>query len=170
MALGDYQESGIATSYQTGQSVPVRITAAAEPATLRRLSLDVTTPGGAVINVKAAPGTPPQWTFDRTREPGLYTWKTSDARYSGSFAVNPPGEEADLFPADVNTLAKESTAAAGGEAGPRGPATIVARDVPELLRQLTLRGEGTTLMPGFLALVLMLAVAETLLANRHRAA
>jgi hypothetical protein len=169
MALGDYQESGLATSYQTGQNVPVHITAATEPATLRRLSLDVTTPDGAVINVKAAPGNPPQWLFDRAREPGLYTWKTSDARYSGAFAVNPPGDEAELFPADVNTLAKESTVAAGSDAGPRGPATIVARDMPELLRQLTLRGEGTTLMPGFLALVLILAVGEALLANRHRA-
>jgi hypothetical protein len=166
MALGDYPEAGSATSYETGQSVPVTVTSpgAIDVTALRRLTVDVTTPGGAVINVKAAEGSAALWTFDRAREPGVYSWKTSDGRYAGAFAVNPPGEEADLFPADVAVLAKESIAAAAGEAA----RTIVARDVQDLLGQLAHRGEGTTLMPGFLAMVLILAVGESLLANRHR--
>jgi hypothetical protein len=165
MALGDYQETGIEASYETGQSIPLHVTSpgATDVAALRRLTVDVTTPNGAVINVRVAEGGATQWTFNRAGSPGVYSWKTSDSRFSGAFAVNPPAEEADLSPADVEALAKEATAAETG-----GQGAMVARNLPDLLRQLAHRGEGTTLMPGFLALVLILAVGEALLANRHR--
>jgi hypothetical protein len=133
------------------------------------VSVDVTTPSAGVLNVKPSlTGNSAQWLFDHAQEPGIYTWKTSDARFTGTFAVNPPGEEADLLPADLDALAKESSPATDTPGA--GPPTIVAQNVPDLLAQLAHRGEGTSLTPGFLALVLMLAVLEALMANRHRAA
>jgi len=46
----------------------------------------------------------------------------------------------------------------------------VAGSAAEVLAQLEQRGEGTSLLPGFIAMVLMLAVVEALLANRYRPA
>ena len=96
----------------------------------------------------------------------MYTWKSSEGKYSGEFVVNPPGEEADLEAADVGELARESSP---GVEVKGGKGTIVAYGVAELLGQLAHRAEGTSLMPGFLSLVLMLAVVEAMLANRHKA-
>ena len=171
MALGDYQEdAAFATSFDTGQLVPLHIPAMeiADPSALRRLSVDITTPGSGVLNVKpTVVDNAAQWLFDRTADPGTYTWKSSDSRYTGTFVVNPPGDEADLLPADLTTLARESSPP-GPPADSPAPPTLIANTVPELLAQLAHRGEGASLTPGFLAIVLMLAVLEALMANRHR--
>ena len=171
MALGDFQESpGGTTAFDTGQIVPLRLPVldAAAPAAWRNLTLDVTTPSQAVINVKPSAGNAPQWLFDRAQDAGVYTWKSSDAQYTGTFVVNPPGVEADLLSADLAALAKESSP--GLETTGGGRPTIIAYDIPELLTQLQNRAAGTSLTPGFLALVLMLAVLEALLSNRHKSA
>jgi hypothetical protein len=175
MALGDFEDvHDMETSFATGQSVTLRLpgNAAAAPAS----SVDITTPGvasaavasasppmsaGAVINVKAANG---QFIFDRTAAPGVYTWKTADGKVAGSFVVNIPGEEADLAEADVPGLAKESSPAITEPGQP----TLMATSAAELLAQLESKSEGTSLTPGFLAMVVMLAVVEALLANRAR--
>jgi hypothetical protein len=170
MALGDFSEgSGGTTSYDTGQLVPLHIAAldTAAAAAWRNLTLDVTTPSQAVINVKPAAGNAPQWLFDRAQDAGVYSWKSTDSQHAGMFVVNPPGAEADLLAADLAALAKESSP--GLETAGGGKPTIIAYDVPELLTQLEHRAAGTSLTPGFLALVLMLAVVEALLSNRHKA-
>jgi len=73
--------------------------------------------------------------------------------------VNPPGEEVELLPCDVAALARE--------VGTNRP-VIIAGSAVELLGELEKQSEGTTLAPGVLAMVLMLAVIEALMANRHR--
>jgi len=173
MALGDFQETGVegnaGGSFETGQTVGIHIASldSAAPAAVRAVSVDVTTPQQVVINVKpTVMGNAGVWNFDRAMEAGEYAWKSSDGRFSGAFVVNPPGEEADLQSADVPALARESSP------GPEvrgGKETVVAATVPELLAQMQHRAEGTSLMPGFLSLVLMLAVVEAMLANRARA-
>ena len=171
MALGDFQEGpGGTTAFDTGQIVPLRIPGldVAAPVAWRNLTLDVTAPSQAVINVKPSAGNAPQWLFDRAQDAGIYTWKSSDAKYTGMFVVNPPGAEADLLSADLAALAKESSPEQETTGG--GRPTIIAYDVPELLTQLQNRAAGTSLTPGFLALVLMLAVLEALLSNRHKPA
>ncbi len=162
MALGDFTESGN-TSYDTGAMAEISL---ADPAT-RTLALDITTPAGTVINVKPPPSaTTAKWFFDKTYAEGLYHWKTSDGRHEGQFAVNPPGEEADLLAADVESLAKESNPSLTTAGG--GKATIVAASVPELLAQLERRSEGTSLTPGFISLVLIFALTEAFMSNRRR--
>ena len=158
MTLGDFQELGPA-QYQEGDLVTISIAIApgAPP------SLDVTTPDGSVINVKPT-GAEARWFFDRTFTVGTYRWRTPDGRQAGQFVINPPGEEADLNGTDVPALARESNPPLTDP----GSATIVATDVPSLLAQLERRSEGTSLTPGFLALVLMLAVVEAMMANRQQ--
>ncbi len=157
MALGDFRES-TPGSYQEGETVTFSLpetVAAARPA------VDVTMPDGAVLNIKPT-GSRPRWQFDRTFADGTYRWKTTDGKAEGAFVVNPPGDEADLSPGDIEALARESNS--GSQAAER-PA-IVAYSVPELLGQMEHRSEGTSLEPGFIAMVLMLAVVEAMMANR----
>jgi hypothetical protein len=159
MALGDFEEArGLDTSYATGQSITLRLP---EGAAGGAAAVDVTTPAGSVINVKAANG---QGVFDRTQMPGQYGWKTVDGKAEGRFVVNVPGEEADLLEADVSALAKESSP---GVTEPGQP-TLIAGSAADLLAQLQSKSEGTSLAPGFIAMVLMLAVVEALMANRTR--
>jgi hypothetical protein len=176
MALGDAAES--ATSHEPGDTVQLRLPTYESATTLGALtgptgaplSIDVTTPEGTTINAQAQligdRGQSPRWTFDRTVVEGVYRWRSTDARYQGMFVVNPPGEEADLLGADLAALAREASPAT--LAAP-GKEPIVAATAGELLAALEERGEGTTLFPGLIAMVLMLAVVESLLANRHRA-
>ena len=159
MALGDFEDvHDMDTSYATGQSVTLHLP---EIAAASATSVDVTTPRGTVMNVKAANR---QFVFDRTKTPGLYAWKTADGKAQGRFVVNIPGEEADLAPADIPGLAKESSPAITQPGSP----TLIATSAADLLAQLETKSEGTSLTPGFLAIVLMLAVVEALLANRTR--
>ena len=119
--------------------------------------LDVTTPGDAVINVRAQfNGPTPHWQFDRTFAEGIYRWRSADGRQGGMFAVNPPGDEADLLPADVEALARESSPGTATDGKP----TIIAATAADLAAQMEHRSEGTSLVPGFLAMVLILALVE----------
>jgi hypothetical protein len=175
MALGEASEAQGVASYEPGDTVQIRLppfdratsTAALVTPSGAVMSVDVTTPGGAVINARPLligdSGQTPRWSFDRTVEDGVYKWRSTDARFSGMFVVNPPGDEADLLPADVAALARE---AAPPPLTP-GKQPIVAGTAGELLAQLEQRGEGTSLFPGFIAMVVMLAVVESLLANRY---
>jgi hypothetical protein len=167
MALGDSGHSRFATSDETGDSlfIPVR----GVNARMAKTTLDVTLPNQEVLNVRAT-GTPPalpQWYFDRTQEAGVYRWRSTEGKLAGMFVVNPPGEEVDLSQADPNALAVEATTAGGGGGG-GGHAAMVAHSAEELLGQLQKRGEGTTLAPGILGMVVILTVLEALLANRYR--
>jgi hypothetical protein len=165
MALGDSGHSKIPTSYETGDNlfIPVRGTSAR----LARMTLDVTLPNHEVINTRAVMTTPttPQWYFDRTAAAGVYRWRSMDGKFAGMFAVNPPGEEVALAAADATELAGEATTAGTVSAG---HAALVAHSAEELLGQLQKRSEGTTLAPGIVGMVLILAVLEALLANRYR--
>jgi hypothetical protein len=180
MALGDAAEAQRATSYEVGDTVMIGLPGYQQASTVsavsgpagNALAIDVTTPGGAVVNVRPGligdTGQTPRWSFDRALEAGAYHWKSTDARFSGMFMVNPPGTEADLLPADVQSLAREAgpQGLAGEDAA--GKPAIIAGTAAEVLAQLEQRGEGTSLLPGFIAMVLMLAVVEALLANRYR--
>jgi Aerotolerance regulator N-terminal/von Willebrand factor type A domain len=167
MALGDSGHSKTATSYETGDNlfIPVRNAIAR----MSKITLDVTLPTNEILNTRAVLTTPttPQWYFDRTLTEGAYRWRSSDGKLAGLFAVNPPADEVDLAAADPTELATEATTAADA---PAGHAALVAHSAEELLAQLQKRSEGTTLAPGIIGMVLILAVLEALLANRYRPA
>jgi hypothetical protein len=168
MALGDSGRSRTAVNYEPGDTVPIRIAAAESlPASaISRLTIDVTTPANAVVNARPVESAgAPRWPFDQAQSEGIYRWHSTDGKYAGMFAVNPPGEEADLHAANTEELAREAGAAAGAASG-RSP--IVATTADELLAQLDKRSEGTSLTPGVLAMVMILAVIEALMANRYR--
>jgi hypothetical protein len=177
-ALGEASEAQGAASYEPGDTVQIRLPAYEGATDLAGLaapsgatvSVDVTAPDGGVINARPLligdSGQTPRWSFDRTSADGVYRWRSTDARFNGLFVVNPPGEEADLLPADLAALARE----AGPPPLTPGKTPIVAGTAGELLAQLEQRGEGTSLFPGFIAMVLMLAVVESLLSNRYKGA
>lgn len=153
MALGDFARSGQAATVLPGASVELPITS-----TDASLTADVTSPAKRVTNVRnSQTAGRPRWMVGDTMEEGLYTWVTLDRKQSGQFVVNPPADEVELLPADVNGLAREMTVPA-----------VVAASPAELMTHLEKQAEGTSLTPGILAFVLILAIAETLLANRQR--
>ncbi len=155
MALGDFGRSGSSTTLLPGATVELPI--AGDDL---RLSADVTSPSRKVLNVRAdREAGKPRWFTSQTYEEGLYTWATLDRRQSGQFVINPPAEEVELLPADVNGLSREMKVT-----------SVVASTPAELITHLEKQAEGTSLTPGILAFVLILAVAETLLANRQRPA
>ena len=168
MALGDSGRSKTPLSYDTGDTVLLRVPAAESlpPAALSKLTLDITTPTNTVINVRPAiTGNTVRWPFDQTQTDGLYRWRSADGKHTGLFAVNPPAEEVDLHPSNAEELAREAGLAASATAG---HAPIVATSADDLLAQLDKRSEGTSLTPGVLAMVMILAVIEALMANRYR--
>jgi len=168
MALGDSGRSRTATSYESGDNLLIRIPGVEANQRQARMTLDVTMPTKAVVNARPVmSGDSPRWYFDQTLAEGVYRWQSTDGKFSGMFAVNPPAEEVDLFPADAQELAREAGTAQGA-AGGRTP--IVAATAEELLAQLDKRSEGTTLTPGVLGMVMILAVLEALMANRYRPA
>lgn len=156
MALGDIGRTVAETSFESGQEV--ELPAGAEH---RATAVDVLTPRGVTINVRASGEGESQWRFRQTLADGLYQWQTIDQKVRGQFVVNPPAEEADLTPADVETLAKESSVV---------QPTLVAPTVGELIRQLDQQAQPYSLLPGVLAVVMMLLILEALLANRYRPA
>ena len=171
MALGDSGRSKTPLSYDAGDTALLRIPAAESlpPAALATLTLDITTPANAVINVRPAITTTrwPTWPFVQTQTDGLYHWRSVDGKHTGLFAVNPPAEEVDLHSANAEELAREAGLAASATPG---HAPIVATSADDLLAQLDKRSEGTSLTPGVLAMVMILAVIEALMANRYRPA
>jgi hypothetical protein len=163
MALGESGRGRGETSFEAGEAMHIPVTGTAEgDRGLAKEAMDVRTPAEGVINVRPKMvGDVPRWYFDRTQTEGAYYWRSSDGKHAGVFVVNPPAEEVDLLPADVEALARET--------GTNRP-TIVTASAAELLGQLEKHSEGTTLSPGVLSIVLMLAVIEALMANRYRPA
>jgi len=166
MAMGDSGKARGETSVVTGDGLHIPVTGSRGRAegdrNLSGMTIDVKTPAEGIINVRPQTlGEIPAWWFDRTQVEGVYTWRGSDGKHNGVFVVNPPGEEVELLPCDIDALAREVGT---------NRATIIAGNASELLGQLEKQSEGTTLAPGVLAMVLMLAVAEALMANRHRPA
>ncbi|MCL2648906.1 MAG: BatA domain-containing protein [Phycisphaerales bacterium] len=166
MAMGDSGKARGETSVVTGEGLHIPVTGSRGRAegdrNLGGMTIDVKTPTEGVINVRPQKlGDIPAWWFDRTQTEGVYTWRGSDGKHTGMFVVNPPGEEVELQPCDLDALARE--------VGTNRP-TIIAGNASELLGHLEKQSEGTTLAPGVLAMVLMLAVIEALMANRHRPA
>jgi hypothetical protein len=164
MAMGDAEEVRTLASVDTGETAIIRVPSLEAPPA--NLTLDVTTPTSSVINARGQTGgiSGAQWSFDETLTPGLYRWRSSDGKLAGMFAVNPPGDEADLLRADVEGLARESDLGSQD----KGKQAIVAANAADVLSQLEHRSEGTSLAPGFIAMVLILAIAEAVMANRRR--
>ncbi|MCL2640368.1 MAG: hypothetical protein FWD53_05950, partial [Phycisphaerales bacterium] len=155
MAMGDSGKVRGETSVVVGDGLHIPVGGGG-----RGGAIDVKTPMDGVINVRPQTlGERTVWWFDRTQTEGTYTWRGMDGKQTGMFVVNPPGEEVELLPCDVEALARE--------VGTNRP-VIIAGSATELLDQLEQRSEGTTLMPGVLAMVLMLAVVEAMMANRYR--
>lgn len=166
LALGDAGRTGDPVTYDSGDTVPLHAPASDTPPP--NTTLDVTAPNNSVINVRPVPDdNTTVWPFAQTQLPGIYHWRSPDAKLAGLFAVNPPAEEVDLHPASPEELARE--AAIATKPAP-GRAPIVAASADDLLAQLDKRSEGTSLTPGVLAMVMILAVIEALLANRYRPA
>ncbi len=157
MALGDLQQVKNNLSAEPGATVDLN-----PPTQDKNVSIDVVGPnGGAPINVQALvqDRQNPRWVFDRTLQTGIYIWHSADGRFNGQFVINPPHEEVDLVPTDAEALAREMNT--------KLPA-VVAPTAPELLTKLQSQSEATSLAPGMVAFVLMLAVLEALIANRYK--
>jgi hypothetical protein len=158
MALGDSGQFKLETSYDPGANLLIRVRGADRG--MAKVALDVTTPTKAVINTRAVmSGDVPRWYFEKTLAEGTYRWRASDGKHTGMFGVNPPGEEVDLLPADADSLAREVGT---------NRSAIVAASAGELLGMLQKRSEGTSLTPGVIAMVMMLAVVEGVVANRGK--
>jgi hypothetical protein len=153
LAASGTHERTVAPS--VGETVTLDTPAGLAPQTV----IDVTAPQAATATpVHAATVADlPRWQFNRTDKPGTYAWQTTDGKARGLFAINPPGDEATLAATDVAALARSVPA--------QHPA-LVASTPEELARQLTIASTGTSLMPGIVALVVILTLAEALLANR----
>ena len=128
-----------------------------------RETLNIQQPGSgaAPINIPPTrgPGGRPQWLFDHTYRAGLYHWWSFDHRFSGEFVVNKPAAEVDLHAVAAHLLAREAST--------RKP-VLIAASARHLAGLLAKSSRGSSLMPGVLALVLILAVMEALLANRYQ--
>jgi hypothetical protein len=158
MALGDSGNMRLETSYEPGANLLIKVKGADRA--MAAVALDVTTPAKAVHHTAAVmSGDVPRWYFEKTLAEGVYRWRSADGKHAGMFAVNPPGEEVELQAADVEQLGREVRTNRGA---------IVARSAPELLAMLEKRSEGTSLTPGVIGMVMMLAVAEGLVANRRK--
>ncbi len=159
IALGN--AAGIARlgSYQPAAAIDLPL-----PSTLAPMSADVTVPGSAVpINVKPVRRGSHRWrwVFTNTHRSGVYHWTSFNQKYSGMFVVNPPGSEADLHSTSAHVLAKLAKV--------KHP-VLIATTASGLLAVIKKSNAGSSLMPGILALVAILAVLEALAANRSRPA
>ncbi len=155
MALGDSGHIKNETSFEPGQNMLIAV-----PTASAGLTLDITTPAKQILNVRSImSGDVPRWYFDKTLAEGTYTWISSDRKITGMFVVNPPSEEADLLPTDVDALSRET---------PTARPALIASTAQDLLKLLEKQSEGTTLAPGMLGMVLMLVILEALFANRHK--
>ena len=161
MAMGDAGRIRAELAYEPTQVVELGVVSDDV-----NYAVDVTTPRRETVNIHGSSAgiSPPRWVFGgspRTLYEGVYTWQSLDRKQSGMFVVNPPADEVDLLPADVDALAMET--------GTPHPA-IVAPTAADLMAHLDKQAEGTPLTPGLLAIVLILVVGEALLANRYRPA
>ncbi|MGC8540957.1 MAG: BatA domain-containing protein [Phycisphaerae bacterium] len=157
IALGNAAASAGITSYTPGRAVPIYV-----PTRNPNLSINVTAPQSHTpVNVSAAhtPEGRLVWRFIGAQRAGVYHWKSFNGKYSGEFIVNVPSGEADLHPTSATVLAKEA---------PKKQTVFIAATARKLVEELSRTSEGNSLMPGILALVMILAIIEALLANRYR--
>ena len=158
IALGSAAGSSLRTSYQPQQSVVIPVAAG----TAGGISVNVQAPGSSLpINVKASltAGGRPQWIFTHTLLTGIYHWRTFDHKQRGIFVVNPPSDEVAIRPVAAKVIAGEA---------PKGQHVYIAATAEQLRQDLQKAAHGSSLEPGVLALVLILAILEALFANRYR--
>ncbi len=159
IALGNAAASAGTTSYTPGRAIHIRV-----PSHDPRLSINVTAPGSHTpVNVTATHTLTGRlvWRYTSAQRAGVYTWRSFNGKYSGEFVVNVPSSEANLHPASAQVLAKEA---------PKKQVIFIAATVGELIKQLAKTSQGSSLMPGVLSLVMILAILEALLANRYKPA
>ncbi len=157
IALGNAAASAGTTSYTPGSSVDIHV-----PVHNSQLSINVKAPQShTAVNVATSHTLDGRlvWRFTTAQRPGVYTWQSFNGKYSGEFVVNVPSGEADLHATSAAVLAKEA---------PKKQTIFIAATANELVKQLTKTSEGNSLMPGVLALVMILAIIEALLANRYK--
>jgi hypothetical protein len=159
MALGKSAASTGITSYTPGRAVDIHV-----PGHHPQLTINVTAPQSHTpMNIAASHTLTGRvvWRFTAAQSPGVYVWRSFNGKYSGAFVVNVPSSEADLHPTSAAVLAKEA---------PKNQIIFIAATAGALIKQLAKTSEGNSLMPGVLALVLILAIIEALLANRYKPA
>jgi Aerotolerance regulator N-terminal/von Willebrand factor type A domain len=157
IAMGDIASLTGTTSFEPLQPINISVPGAAATE-----NLEVNPPGDELpVNVVATsdPTGRPVWTFYDAMQSGMYHWQTTDRRFAGMFVVNPPAAEVDLHPTDAAVLSAEL---------PKDQPVWIASTADQLFAQLLKSAQGNSLMPGILSLVIILAVLESLLANRHR--
>ncbi len=157
IALGNAVSSAGPASYTPGQSIKIPL-----PVDDPGLSVNITAPGARnPVNVRASRDAVGRWVwrFSGAQDAGIYTWRSFNGKYTGALAVNVPSAEADLHPTSAHILAKEA---------PKGEVVFVAATADQLLHELAKTSQGSSLMPGVLALVMILAIVEALLANRYQ--
>ncbi len=157
IALGSAGTLAHLTSYEPQQAVSIPL-----PNQNAQASLNVTVPGSDVpVNVKSIPGPEgrPEWIFQETYRAGVYKWESFDHHFHGRFVVNNPGAEVDLRATSAKIIAKEA---------PVKSPPLIAATARQLQAVLQKNSQGSSLMPGILALVLILAVLEALAANRYK--
>ncbi len=157
VALGNASDLARTTSFGPGQVVAIPM-----PALAAGISVEVDIPHNAgPVNVPCSKNSAgqPQWIFTNTQHTGIYHWQSFNHQYAGEFVVNPPGDEANLLPVSASILAKEA---------PKKQPVFIASSLTELLQELAKISQGTSLMPGVLAIVLILAVLEAIFANRYK--
>jgi hypothetical protein len=156
IALGNAATAARNAAYEPGDRIDLPV-----PQRIAPMSVNVTLPKLAtVINIKPdAKGTHrPRWIFDQTDRTGIYHWTSFDGKTSGMFVVNPPGSEANLHPTPAAVLAKMVKL--------KHP-VLIASTAQKLLAVIKKTNAGSSLMPGILALVALLAVFEALVSNRN---
>ena len=157
IALGNAAASAGITSYTPGKAVPIHV-----PTKNSHLSINVTAPQShTAVNVLAShtPDGRLVWRFTGAQRAGVYHWQSFNGKYSGEFIVNVPSGEADLHATGATVLAKEA---------PKKQTVFIAATAKKLVEELAKTSEGNSLMPGILALVMILAIIEALLANRYK--
>ncbi len=156
IALGNAAAAARMASFEPGDRVELSI-----PQSMAPMSVNVILPKGhGTVNIKPDQNRDHhwRWVFDRTSRTGIYHWTTFNGNVSGQFVINPPGIEANLHPTAATVLAKMVKL--------KHPVLIASTDA-QLLSVIKKTNSGSSLMPGVLALVAILAVLEALVSNRN---
>ncbi|MGC8624707.1 MAG: BatA domain-containing protein, partial [Phycisphaerae bacterium] len=157
IALGAATASVDGASYTPGRAVDIPV-----PENNPALSMNVSPPGAhTAVNVRATHTLDGRlvWRFTAAQRAGLYQWRSFNGKYAGAFVVNVPSDEADLHPTSAAVLAREA---------PKKQVIFIAATAAALAKELAKTSQGSSLMPGVLTLVLILAIVEALLANRYK--
>jgi hypothetical protein len=156
IALGNAAAAARIASFEAGDRISLPL-----PQSVAPMSVNVILPKShATINIKPKQGPSGHWRwgFRQTDQSGIYQWTTFNGKKSGRFVINPPGDEADLHPTPAAILAKMVKL--------KHP-VLIASTAAKLLSVIKKTNSGSSLMPGILALVAILAVLEVLVSNRR---